>query len=118
MMLGALVVASLTVGCGDKCKSLCDVLKDCPQGSQAPPGATCDKYCDDANKVSDAAKCNSQKDDVYDCQDKMQDKCDTTDHSCEDKEVALGTCISNYCQMHATDSVCTTFYADFKTSAN
>ncbi|HTQ02297.1 MAG TPA: hypothetical protein VMI54_00520 [Polyangiaceae bacterium] len=118
LMVCALAIAGLTVGCGDKCKSECDHLKNCPQGSQLPSALSCDKYCNDTNKVVDAAKCDSQLNDLWDCEDKKQDKCDTTDQSCDGKSSTVGTCIASYCQAHATASECTTYYADFSTSAN
>ncbi len=117
MVVCALALGGLAVGCGDKCKSLCEDGQKCSDASAAVKSEDCGKQCDDLNKVSDAAGCNSQKDSALDCEDGIKDKC-SGDTSCNDKLTAMLTCIVNYCTAHQTDSACTTYASDTGGSAN
>jgi hypothetical protein len=114
MMLCALALGGLAVGCGNNCKSVCEDGKKCSSDNpnSVPAALDCGKLCDDTDKVSDAANCNSEKDASLDCQSGLKDICSTTDTSCDAKANAFGTCIGTYCQAHSSDSACTTFYSD------
>jgi len=112
MVVCALALGGLAVGCGDKCKSLCDDDKKCADASDATKNRDCTKSCDDLDKVSDAGGCGSQKSDWLDCADGVKDKCSTTDMSCNDKATALFTCITTYCLAHPDDSTCKSYEAD------
>jgi hypothetical protein len=111
LVVCAVALGGLAVGCGNKCKSLCDDEKKCADASDTVKNQDCDKQCDDLDKLSDAAKCNSQKDDLLDCEDGVKDKCSSTDMSCNDKSTAFGACVLTYCTAHPDDSNCKTFGA-------
>jgi hypothetical protein len=115
MVVCALALAVLAVGCGDKCKSVCDEQKKCSDTvAGLPDGMTCDKLCDDVNGVSDASKCDKQRDDYYDCADKVEDKCDASSrNTCDTQQSTWSDCIGTYCQAHPSDKDCKKFFDDF-----
>jgi hypothetical protein len=110
LVVCAVALGGLAVGCGNKCKSECEDSKKCADATDADKNRDCDKACDDLDKVSDAAKCDSQKDKYFDCED-GKDQCATTD-SCADQFTAFFTCVGTYCAAHSTDSACTAAAAD------
>ncbi len=116
MVVCALALGGLAVGCGNKCKSECDDSKKCADSSDAQKNVDCDKLCDDLDKVSDAAKCDSQKDSWLDCED-GKDQCAAND-PCEDKFSSFFSCIGTYCGAHPTDSACTDAQKDLGAGAS
>lgn len=114
MVLCALALGSLAVGCGNKCKSACDDEKKCPSATGTPAALDCDTLCDDIDKVSDAASCGSQKDKLYDCEDGIKDKCATdASNQCSSQNDAWTTCVLTYCTAHPDDADCKKFGTDF-----
>jgi hypothetical protein len=110
MVVCAVALGGLAVGCSDKCKSSCEDGKKCANASATEKAVDCGKFCDDIDNVSDAAGCNDQKDKLLDCEDGA-DACNST--SCSSQGTAWSTCVTTYCTAHPTDSKCTAFAADF-----
>jgi hypothetical protein len=112
MVVCALALGGLAVGCGNKCKSLCEDGQKCPGADKS---IDCGKSCDDLDNVSSAASCDDQKNKLLDCEDGLSDKCNET--SCASQIEAFGTCVGTYCAAHPTDSSCTAFIKDNPSSS-
>jgi hypothetical protein len=112
MVLCALALGVLAVGCGNSCKSNCDDYKKCAV-SPIPSGLSCDTFCDDVDNVSDAASCNSQKDKLLDCEDGVKDKCATDSaDKCDSQQTAWDDCLNTYCKAHPDDKDCAKWASD------
>lgn len=115
MVVCALALGSLAVGCADKCKTVCDDQRKCSDTAAGlPDGMTCDTFCEDRNAVSDASKCDKEFDAFNDCEEKVQDKCDAAARStCNVQESAWSNCYGTYCQQHPNDKDCKKYFSDF-----
>jgi hypothetical protein len=114
MVVCAVALSGLAVGCGNKCKSSCEDGQKCADATAEEKALDCGKFCDDADSVSDAASCSDQFDKLVDCQDDA-DACSAT--SCSAQTDAWSTCVGTYCVAHATDAKCTAFFKDIGASS-
>jgi hypothetical protein len=104
MLVCAVALGGLAVGCGNKCKSTCEDGKKCADAEPSKKTADCDKLCDDLDDLSDTANCSDQYDKLMDCADD-HDACD--DNACAAEGSAWGACVGAYCVAHTTDAKCT-----------
>lgn len=105
MVVCAVALGGLAVGCGNKCKSSCEDGKKCADATAEQKAADCGKVCDDLDSLSSAASCSDQYDKLMSCADD-HDACDN--NACGAESAAWITCVGNYCTAHPTDTKCTT----------
>jgi hypothetical protein len=109
MVVCALALGGLALGCSDKCKSACEDQQKCANATAQQKALDCGKFCDDVNNVSDAAKCDDQRDKLLDCEDGGNACSDT---ACASQALAWSTCVGTFCTAHPTDSNCTAIAND------
>lgn len=107
MVLCALALGGLAVGCGNKCKSSCEDAKDCSGATAETKAEDCGKVCDDAEKLADKMDCSSEYDDYVSCVHGLDDICKFNPLTDCQKEAAAGNaCTVKYCTAHPTDADC------------
>ena len=91
---GTLALALLLSGCGGPdCAALCEDAKKCanaPEDVKKAP--SCEKYCEDQEKLAEGAGCESQYEAFLDCEDDADDIC-KSEETCKAEFEALGACI-------------------------
>jgi hypothetical protein len=103
MVVCAVALSGLAVGCKDSCKSNCEDTQKCANATALEKATNCDNFCSNVDNVSDSASCNSQKDNLLNCEDGAN-ACDT--NACAAQLIAWGGCVVTYCNAHSTDSSC------------
>jgi hypothetical protein len=82
-------VCSMAAGCGADCAALCEDAKKCDDADQE---IDCEKACEDNEKKSEAAGCESQYEERLSCTDDLGDVCKQGE-VCEPEQRALDKCM-------------------------
>ena len=98
MLVCAVELSGLAVGCKSDCESACDDRKDCPGGDSA---TDCSKTCSAEEDTAGNFGCKSQLEDLSSCIADVDDICklDLT-KQCTHQNDALNACVANYCAAH------------------
>lgn len=92
MLVPVLALSALVTGCGDDCESLCEDGNEC-EGVEEK--VDCGKFCEDLEKLVEAAGCEDQYDDSLSCASDQDDVCKADDNSCEAEQTALSECMAS-----------------------
>lgn len=106
MVVCAVALSGLAVGCKSDCEKVCEDSKDCSGATAETKATDCSKSCDDADKAADQIGCKSELDDLFSCASD-NDVCSTSDQAkCTSQAAALLSCESKYCTAHPDDADC------------
>ncbi|HSU42391.1 MAG TPA: hypothetical protein VLJ38_22570 [Polyangiaceae bacterium] len=104
MVVCAVALSGLAVGCKSDCESVCSDEKDC---AGADSSVDCSKSCKTAEDAADQLGCKSQFEDEFSCLSDVDDVCkaDPT-KTCVNEQKAMDNCILAYCNAHSGGSDC------------
>jgi hypothetical protein len=102
MVVCAVALSGLAVGCKSDCEKVCSDAKGCGLSSSTD----CSSTCDDADKQAEKEGCKSQEDDLMSCV-ADQDICNESSLAkCATQAAAFDACDEKYCTAHPDDSSC------------
>lgn len=95
LLLCAVTLGGLVVGCKSDCESACDDYKDCPRGDSE---TDCSKTCTEEQDAAGRVGCKGQLEDLSSCIAEVSDVCKLDlSTQCARENDALNTCFANFC---------------------
>jgi hypothetical protein len=95
MLLCAVALGGLVVGCKSDCESACDEYKDCPS---ADSQTDCSKTCSQEQDAAGRMGCKSKLEDLSSCIAEVGDVCKLDlSTQCTRENDAFNACFANFC---------------------